>query len=91
MPGLVEKWQTSDTHAFEELFRQHERLVYRTAYLITGGRESAEDVLQDVFVSVWKFRKTYDSEKGKITTGCTASPSTNASGEGPVKRPRRLD
>jgi RNA polymerase sigma factor (sigma-70 family) len=68
MPGLVEKWQTGDVHAFEELFRQYERLVYRTAYLITGGKESAEDVLQEVFVSVWKFRGTYDSEKGKITT-----------------------
>jgi RNA polymerase sigma-70 factor (ECF subfamily) len=68
MTEMIERWQTGDMQAFEELFRQYERQVYRTAYLITGSKESAEDILQDVFVSVWKFRRTYDSGKGKITT-----------------------
>jgi RNA polymerase sigma factor (sigma-70 family) len=68
MTEMIERWQTGDMQAFEELFRQYQRQVYRTAYLITGSKESAEDVLQEVFVAVWKFRKTYDSEKGKITT-----------------------
>jgi RNA polymerase sigma factor (sigma-70 family) len=68
MPELLERWQAGDVNAFEELFRQYERQVYRTAYLITGSKEAAEDVLQEVFVSVWKFRRTYDSGKGKIST-----------------------
>ena len=62
------KWQSGDTAAFEALFRQYERLVYRTAYLITGSKEAAEDALQEVFVSVWRSRHTYDSNKGKLTT-----------------------
>jgi RNA polymerase sigma factor (sigma-70 family) len=64
----MEKWQTGDMGAFEALFRQHERLVFRTAYLITGSREVSEDILQQVFLSVWKSRHTYDPDKGKLTT-----------------------
>ncbi len=68
MPDLTEKWQHGDVNAFETLYRQYEKLVFRTAYLITGSREAAEDALQEVFVSVWRSRHTYDPGKGKLTT-----------------------
>ncbi len=68
MPDLTEKWQHGDVSAFETLYRQYEKLVYRTAYLITGNKEAANDVLQEVFISVWKSRHTYDPNKGKLTT-----------------------
>jgi len=68
MPDLIEKWQHGDVNAFEMLYRQYEKLVFRTAYLITGSKEAAEDALQEVFVSVWRSRHTYDPSKGKLTT-----------------------
>ena len=68
MPDLTEKWQHGDVNAFETLYRQYEKLVFRTAYLITGSKEAAEDALQEVFVSVWRSRHTYDPGKGKFTT-----------------------
>src|SRR5262245_17407813 len=34
----------------ERIFQQHYRLVYRTAYSITGSVEDAEDVLQTIFM-----------------------------------------
>jgi RNA polymerase sigma-70 factor (ECF subfamily) len=64
----MDNWQHGDVNAFEILFRQYEKLVFKTAYLITGSRETAEDILQEVFIQVWRFRHTYDPEKGKITT-----------------------
>jgi RNA polymerase sigma factor (sigma-70 family) len=64
----MEKWQHGDISAFETLYRQYEKLVFRTAYLITGNKETAEDALQEVFVSVWRSRHTYDPSKGKLTT-----------------------
>jgi RNA polymerase sigma factor (sigma-70 family) len=64
----MEKWQTGDMGAFEALFRQYEKLVFRTAYLITGNKEAADDALQEVFISVWKSRHTYDPNRGKLTT-----------------------
>ena len=35
---------------------------------MTGSKEEAEDILQEVFVSVWKSRHTFDPMKAKITT-----------------------
>src|SRR5215470_5474841 len=35
---------------FERLFRDHSKLVYRTAYRITRNAQDAEDVLQTIFV-----------------------------------------
>ena len=35
---------------FEDLFRDHYQLVYRTAYSVTGSRQDAEDVLQTIFL-----------------------------------------
>jgi RNA polymerase sigma-70 factor (ECF subfamily) len=35
---------------FDELFRQHHQLIYRTALGVTGSSEDAEDVLQTIFL-----------------------------------------
>ena len=37
---------------FEDLFRVHHELVYRTAFSVTGSSHDAEDVLQTVFLRV---------------------------------------
>ena len=34
----------------EDIFREHYRLVYLTAYSVTGSAEDAEDVLQSLFL-----------------------------------------
>jgi len=65
---MESEWQSGDIPAFEVFFRQYERLVFKNAYLITGTREQADDVLQEVFVAVWKSRRTFDPSKGKLTT-----------------------
>jgi RNA polymerase sigma-70 factor (ECF subfamily) len=38
------------TQEFEQIFREHSRFVYRTAYGVTGNAEDAEDVLQTIFL-----------------------------------------
>ena len=37
---------------FETIFKEHARLVYRTAYGVTGSHEDAEDVLQTIFLQL---------------------------------------
>jgi len=37
---------------FEELFRDHHVLVFRTAYSVTGNAQDAEDVLQTIFLRI---------------------------------------
>jgi RNA polymerase sigma-70 factor (ECF subfamily) len=68
MVDNIEKWQCGDRAAFECLFHQYEKLVFKNAYLITGSKEEAEDILQEVFLSVWRFRRTYNPKKAKLTT-----------------------
>jgi RNA polymerase sigma-70 factor (ECF subfamily) len=41
---------TATSRELEETFREYARLIYRTAYGVTGSREDAEDVLQSVFL-----------------------------------------
>jgi RNA polymerase sigma factor (sigma-70 family) len=36
----------------EALFREHSRLVYRTAFSVTGSAQDAEDVLQTLFLQL---------------------------------------
>jgi RNA polymerase sigma-70 factor, ECF subfamily len=38
----------------EDIFREHHLLVYRTAYSVTGSPHDAEDVLQDIFLSLFQ-------------------------------------
>src|SRR5690349_24799456 len=39
-----------NSQEFEGLFREHYLLVYRTACVITGSPEDAEDILQTIFL-----------------------------------------
>ena len=50
--GVVDPEWTAPT--WQELVRDHSTRVYRLAYRLTGNREDAEDLTQDVFVRVFK-------------------------------------
>ena len=61
-----EKLKTGDKDSFDLLYQDYYLVLYRTALLILGNKEDAEDVLQDTFVSIYKNAKTLsDSEKLK--------------------------
>jgi RNA polymerase sigma factor (sigma-70 family) len=38
------------TQQFDEIFREYAPLMYRTAFIVTGSRQDAEDVLQTIFL-----------------------------------------
>jgi RNA polymerase sigma-70 factor, ECF subfamily len=39
---------------FEELFQEHHAFVFRTAYSVTGNAQDAEDVLQTIFLRIFR-------------------------------------
>ena len=58
------KLKTGDKDSFDLLYQDYYLVLYRTALLILGNKEDAEDVLQDTFVSIYKNAKTLsDFEK----------------------------
>jgi RNA polymerase sigma-70 factor (ECF subfamily) len=52
--ALVLASRRGDAEAFEELVRRTARLVYARAYLETGDRHRAEDLVQETFLTAWR-------------------------------------
>jgi RNA polymerase sigma-70 factor, ECF subfamily len=56
---LVARLAVGDEDALRELMSRHARLVFSVAYRHLGGREDAEDVVQDAFTRVLKAAPRY--------------------------------
>lgn len=54
--------------ALRQLIDRHGRGLRLFAGRYLGGSHEAEDVVQDVFISVWKNAKRFDRSKGRATT-----------------------
>ena len=54
--------------ALEELYDRYSKVAYSLAYRIVGDRGTAEDVVQDAFLSVWRQAATYRRERGAPRT-----------------------
>ena len=64
---LVRRLRERDERAFRELVTEHRDRVYNLTYRMLGNRAEAEDVAQEVFITVFK---TIDSfrEEAKFST-----------------------
>jgi len=65
---LIRRSQAGDEGAFTALFDRYKNLVYKTAYLMLGNADDAEDALQEVFVRVHRSLSTFQPSKGAFTT-----------------------
>lgn len=57
-----------DRRAMEQLYEQYERLVYSFALRIICDPHLAEEVVQDVFVRVWKQASRFDPARGRFSS-----------------------
>jgi RNA polymerase sigma-70 factor (ECF subfamily) len=67
----------ADPSALGTLYERYAKLVYRLARAILGSREEAEDLTQEVFVSVCQ-PTLYDPERGTVTAFLTAMTRSRA-------------
>ena len=51
---------------FETIFREHKDAVYRFAWRMTSSPEAAEDIAQDVFVSLLRRPNAFDETRGSL-------------------------
>ncbi|MGF0095577.1 RNA polymerase sigma factor [Peptoniphilus sp. SGI.035] len=49
-----ENLKNGDKYSFDLLYNEYNLILYRTALLILGNKDDAEDVLQDTFLSIYK-------------------------------------
>ncbi len=59
---LMLKVKEGDLNAFEEIYRRYSRYVINFAYRMLNDRNSAEEVMQEVFVKVYIQAKRYRPE-----------------------------
>jgi RNA polymerase sigma factor (sigma-70 family) len=57
-----------DPAALTEVYDQFGSYVFGLAARVIGDRRAAEDVTQDVFLSVWERPEVFDPERGRLRT-----------------------
>ena len=56
----------SDPAVFGRVYDEHSRSVYAAAYRILGNPAQAQDVVQDVFLRIWRRPRTFDAGRGEL-------------------------
>jgi len=62
--ALVQRVLQRDMSAFEELYDRHSRLVYALILRIVQQATTAEEVVQDIFLQLWRNASRYDGSRG---------------------------
>ena len=64
----MQRVAADDQAAIEELYDRFGSLVYRMAYQAMPTRSEAEDVVQEVFVRLWRTAGRYDPKRAALVT-----------------------
>lgn len=65
---LISLAESGDADAFAALYDRHGRAAYSLAYRMMGERQAAEDLVQDVFLKIWRLAGSYRAERGSVRT-----------------------
>jgi RNA polymerase sigma-70 factor (ECF subfamily) len=65
-PALVQAVAARDGSALEALFHRHAAAIAGVARRITGSQARAEDVLQEVFLRLWRAPERFDPTRGTL-------------------------
>ncbi|TNE79478.1 MAG: sigma-70 family RNA polymerase sigma factor [Bacteroidetes bacterium] len=69
-PGLsiTDRIRQGDKKALAELYDAYSGMVYGVVLKIVSNRELVEEIVQDVFLRVWKNMENFDPTKARIST-----------------------
>ena len=65
---LVKSLKERDNQSFKYLYNNYSSALYSIILQIIPDQELASDVLQEVFINIWRKIGTYDQEKGRLFT-----------------------
>ena len=60
--------QDGNPRAFELLYDRHGSAAFSLAYRMVGNRVTAEDIIQEAMLSIWRSRLRYDQTRGSVRT-----------------------
>jgi RNA polymerase sigma-70 factor, ECF subfamily len=67
--ALMARIASRETDGLRALYDRYGRVAFALAYRITGDASAAEEVVQDVFETVWNRASAFDPEKGGNVRG----------------------
>jgi RNA polymerase sigma factor (sigma-70 family) len=65
---LVSLLKSRDRQAYSYLYDNYAGALYGLIMKVLNNEETAKDVLQEVFVKIWRSIDSYDAEKGRLYT-----------------------
>src|SRR5512132_2350380 len=65
---LMQLVRRGDAAAFELVYERHATAAFSLAYRMTGKRNTAEDVVQEAFLSLWRSGARYVRRRGSVRT-----------------------
>ncbi len=63
---LLAQLQQGELPALEALYDRYHRLLLALAYRVVGDQQVAEEVVQEVFLAVWRRSATYQPGRAKV-------------------------
>ncbi|MGE5263219.1 MAG: sigma-70 family RNA polymerase sigma factor [Acidobacteriota bacterium] len=65
---VLARLQGGESWAMSVLYDRYARLVFSLALRVLNDRESSEEVVQEVFVKIWRRSADYKPERGKFSS-----------------------
>ena len=65
---LMARVADGDPAAFGVIYDRHSTAAYSLAYRIAGRKTTADDVVQEAFLSLWRSAERYDQGRGSVRT-----------------------
>jgi RNA polymerase sigma-70 factor (ECF subfamily) len=65
---LMQLVRRGDANAFEVVYERHATVAHSLAYRMTQSRNTAEEVVQEAFLSLWRSGARYDRGRGSVRT-----------------------
>jgi RNA polymerase sigma-70 factor (ECF subfamily) len=62
----VSALRSGDEQAMAQLYERYSSIVYAVALRVLGDTSAAEDVLQEVFLQLWRTPQAYDASRGSL-------------------------
>src|ERR1700761_4557678 len=64
--ALITRIRAGDESAMADMYDRYSGIVYGVALRVLGNTSAAEDVLQEVFLQLWRNPQAFDADRGKL-------------------------
>ena len=64
--ALISAIRSGDEQAMAQLYEKYSSIVYSVALRVLGDTSAAEDILQEVFLQLWRSPDAFDASRGSL-------------------------